>query len=125
MRPLGCRVRHPLGARQPNPARAAGACAAGRAPRRLTRAQGIGGTGAGEGRSERSAADPRAAHLRPGPFRQPDRPRPARALEGQRMISTVEKVLFLKSIDLFRALPSEELAQIAEIAEEQPLLAGD
>jgi len=29
------------------------------------------------------------------------------------MISTVEKVLFLKSIDLFRALPSEELAQIA------------
>ena len=41
------------------------------------------------------------------------------------MISTVEKVLFLKSIDLFRALPSEELAQIAEIAEEQPLAAGD
>jgi len=41
------------------------------------------------------------------------------------MISTVEKVLFLKSIDLFRALPSEELAQIAEIAEEQPLSSGD
>ncbi|MCA1827403.1 MAG: cyclic nucleotide-binding domain-containing protein [Myxococcales bacterium] len=41
------------------------------------------------------------------------------------MISTVEKVLFLKSIDLFRALPSEELAQIAEIAEEQPLSQGD
>ena len=41
------------------------------------------------------------------------------------MISTVEKVLFLKSIDLFRALPSEELAQIAEIAEEQPLAQGD
>ena len=41
------------------------------------------------------------------------------------MISTVEKVLFLKSIDLFRALPSEELAQIAEIAEEQPLVSGD
>ena len=41
------------------------------------------------------------------------------------MISTVEKVLFLKSIDLFRALPSEELAQIAEIAEEQPLASGD
>ena len=34
------------------------------------------------------------------------------------MITTVEKVLFLKSIDLFRALPGEELAQIAEIAEE-------
>ena len=41
------------------------------------------------------------------------------------MITTVEKVLFLKSIDLFRALPSDELAQIAEIAEEQPLAAGD
>jgi CRP-like cAMP-binding protein len=41
------------------------------------------------------------------------------------MITTVEKVLFLKSIDLFRALPSEELAQIAEIAEEQPLGKGD
>ena len=41
------------------------------------------------------------------------------------MITTVEKVLFLKSIDLFRALPSEELAQIAEIAEEVPYGAGD
>ena len=41
------------------------------------------------------------------------------------MISTVEKVLFLKSIDLFRALPSEELAQIAEIAEEHPLGSGE
>ena len=41
------------------------------------------------------------------------------------MISTVEKVLFLKSIDLFRDLPSEELAQIAEIAEEQQLASGD
>ena len=41
------------------------------------------------------------------------------------MITTVEKVLFLKSIDLFRGLPSEELAQIAEIAEEQPMGKGD
>lgn len=41
------------------------------------------------------------------------------------MITTVEKVLFLKSIDLFRGLPSEELAQIAEIAEEVPFAAGD
>ena len=41
------------------------------------------------------------------------------------MITTVEKVLFLKSIDLFRALPGEELAQIAEIAEEQPFAKGD
>lgn len=41
------------------------------------------------------------------------------------MITTVEKVLFLKSIDLFRALPGEELAQIAEIAEEVPVGSGD
>ncbi|HKB77934.1 MAG TPA: cyclic nucleotide-binding domain-containing protein [Myxococcales bacterium] len=41
------------------------------------------------------------------------------------MITTVEKVLFLKSIDLFRGLPGEELATIAEIAEEQPFAAGD
>ena len=34
-------------------------------------------------------------------------------------------MLFLKSIDLFRALPGEELAQIAEIAEEQPFAFGD
>lgn len=40
------------------------------------------------------------------------------------VITTVEKVLFLKSIDLFRALPGEELAQIAEIAEEVPVSAG-
>lgn len=40
------------------------------------------------------------------------------------MITTVEKVLFLKSIDLFRALPGEELAQIAEIAEEVPVGVG-
>ena len=41
------------------------------------------------------------------------------------MITTVEKVLFLKSIDLFRGLPGEELAPSAEIAEEQPFAAGD
>ena len=41
------------------------------------------------------------------------------------MITTVEKVLFLKSIDLFRSLPGEELATIAEIAEEQPFAAGE
>jgi CRP-like cAMP-binding protein len=41
------------------------------------------------------------------------------------VITTVEKVLFLKSIDLFRALPGEELAQIAEIAEEVPASGGD
>ena len=43
---------------------------------------------------------------------------------GVAVITTVEKVLFLKSIDLFRALPGEDLAQIAEIAEEVPVSAG-
>ena len=41
------------------------------------------------------------------------------------MLTTVEKVLFLKSIDLFRSLPAEELAQIAEIADEQEFVSGD
>lgn len=34
------------------------------------------------------------------------------------MISTVEKVLFLKGVDLFKGIPSEELSHIAQIAEE-------
>jgi CRP/FNR family cyclic AMP-dependent transcriptional regulator len=34
------------------------------------------------------------------------------------MISTVEKVLFLKSVDLFKQIPGEDLAQIARIADE-------
>ncbi|MCC6810106.1 MAG: cyclic nucleotide-binding domain-containing protein [Deltaproteobacteria bacterium] len=34
------------------------------------------------------------------------------------MISTVEKVLFLKSVPLFKEIPGEELAQIAQIADE-------
>lgn len=34
------------------------------------------------------------------------------------MISTVEKVLFLKSIDLFRQIPGEDLVRVAQIAEE-------
>jgi len=34
------------------------------------------------------------------------------------MISTVEKVLFLKSVDLFSKIPGEDLAQIAGIAQE-------
>jgi CRP/FNR family cyclic AMP-dependent transcriptional regulator len=41
------------------------------------------------------------------------------------MITAVEKVLFLKSVDLFRGLRGEELATVAEIAEEQPLSAGE
>ncbi|MBI4816333.1 MAG: cyclic nucleotide-binding domain-containing protein [Deltaproteobacteria bacterium] len=34
------------------------------------------------------------------------------------MISTLERVLFLKSIDLFREMPSEELVRVAQIATE-------
>jgi CRP/FNR family transcriptional regulator, cyclic AMP receptor protein len=34
------------------------------------------------------------------------------------MISTVEKVLFLKSVDLFSKIPGEDLAQIAGISQE-------
>jgi len=40
------------------------------------------------------------------------------------MISTVEKVLFLKSVDLFKEIPGEDLAQIAQIADEVEFLAG-
>jgi CRP-like cAMP-binding protein len=39
------------------------------------------------------------------------------------MISTVEKVLFLKSVDLFKEIPGEDLAQIAQIADEVEYLA--
>jgi len=35
------------------------------------------------------------------------------------MLSTVEKVLFLKSIDLFSQIPGEDLAQIALISTEE------
>jgi CRP-like cAMP-binding protein len=34
------------------------------------------------------------------------------------MISTIEKVLFLKRVDLFRQIPGEDLAQVAQIAKE-------
>lgn len=40
------------------------------------------------------------------------------------MISTVEKVLFLKSVDLFKEIPGEDLAQIAQIADEVEFDAG-
>lgn len=40
------------------------------------------------------------------------------------MLTTVEKVLYLKSVSLFASLPSEELAGLAEIAEEQRFPAG-
>lgn len=41
------------------------------------------------------------------------------------MISTVEKVLFLKSIDLFSQIPGEELSQIALITDEVGFDTGD
>jgi hypothetical protein len=41
------------------------------------------------------------------------------------MISTVEKVLFLKSIDLFSQISGEDLAQIAQITDEMTAEEGD
>jgi len=41
------------------------------------------------------------------------------------MISTVEKVLFLKSIDLFSQIPGEDLAAVALIASEEAKDQGD
>ena len=41
------------------------------------------------------------------------------------MISTVEKVLFLKSIDLFSQIPGEDLAQVALISGEENREQGD
>jgi CRP-like cAMP-binding protein len=37
---------------------------------------------------------------------------------GERVISTVEKVLFLKGVDLFRSIAAEELSHIAQITDE-------
>ncbi len=41
------------------------------------------------------------------------------------MISTVEKVLFLKQIDLFSQIPGEDLAQVALISSEEAREQGD
>ncbi len=41
------------------------------------------------------------------------------------MLSTVEKVLFLKQIELFRQIPGEELARIARITREVSFAAGE
>jgi CRP/FNR family cyclic AMP-dependent transcriptional regulator len=41
------------------------------------------------------------------------------------MISTVEKVLFLKTIDLFRSIPGEDLVRLAQITEEIRFEPGD
>lgn len=41
------------------------------------------------------------------------------------MLSTVEKVLFLKSIELFSQIPSEDLAQVALISGEEARESGE
>lgn len=41
------------------------------------------------------------------------------------MLTTVEKVLFLKSIDLFSQIPGEDLAQVALISSEESHEEGD
>jgi CRP-like cAMP-binding protein len=41
------------------------------------------------------------------------------------MLTTVEKVLFLKSIDLFSQIPGEDLAQVALIATEENRETGE
>lgn len=41
------------------------------------------------------------------------------------MLSTVEKVLFLKSIDLFSQIPGEDLAQVALITTEEARESGE
>ncbi len=41
------------------------------------------------------------------------------------MLSTVEKVLFLKSIDLFSQIPGEDLAQVALVSAEEPREPGE
>lgn len=43
---------------------------------------------------------------------------------GGRMLSTIEKVLHLKDVDLFIAIPAEDLAEIAQVAQEQPVRQG-
>lgn len=42
-----------------------------------------------------------------------------------RFVGTVEKVLFLKSIDLFSQIPGEDLSQIAQITDEVQFEGGD
>ncbi|TMA74859.1 MAG: cyclic nucleotide-binding domain-containing protein [Deltaproteobacteria bacterium] len=127
VRAVGGSLHRALGPRCAVAARRRPACPAVLAARPLgavARSLRVGGGSRGARGSARPAG---TACRRPGAVRPADRARPARPrrAEGHGVISTVEKVLFLKSIDLFRALPSEELAQIAEIAEEQPLAAGD
>lgn len=41
-----------------------------------------------------------------------------RVRQGRTVISNVEKVLFLKGVDLFKTIPAEELSHIAQITDE-------
>ena len=41
------------------------------------------------------------------------------------MISTIERVLFLKSVDLFEQTPSEQLASVAQLAHERCFAKGE
>jgi CRP/FNR family transcriptional regulator, cyclic AMP receptor protein len=41
------------------------------------------------------------------------------------MLSTVEKVLFLKSIDLFSQIPGEDLTQVAQVSTEEARDTGE
>lgn len=41
------------------------------------------------------------------------------------MLSTIEKVLYLKNVELFRDIPSEDLADMADLAEERRFPAGE
>lgn len=43
----------------------------------------------------------------------------ARKQGGALVISTVEKVLFLKGVDLFKSIPGEDLSHIAQITDEE------
>lgn len=48
------------------------------------------------------------------------------AMEGDgAMLSTIEKILFLKSVDLFEQVPDEDVVWIAEVCEQQHFAAGE
>ena len=41
------------------------------------------------------------------------------------MLTTIEKVIFLQNIDVFEQVPTEQLAEVASIAEEVSIMEGD
>jgi hypothetical protein len=52
-------------------------------------------------------------------------PRLASIIQENDMLSTIEKVLYLKNCELFRDIPSEDLAQIAGLARRYRFTAGE